>query len=79
MNCNTNDEHIATYIYDERLDYGVYEVYAIYETMTDRDARNVAYYDVFDKNGICVNEGDPFYQLPTWQEIFDNYYMEHVN
>lgn len=74
-----NDEHIATYIYDPIVEYGVYEVYAIYETMTDRDNRNVSWYDVFDKNGECVNEGDPFYQMPTWQEIFDNYYMEHVN
>jgi hypothetical protein len=74
-----NNEHIATYIYDERLDYGVYEVYAMYETYNDRDDRNAAWYDVYDKNGICVNEGNPYYQIPTWQEIFDNYYMEHVN
>lgn len=73
-----NDEHIATYIYDERLDYGVYEVYAIYDSWKDRDNRNVAWYDIFDKNGVCVNEGDPFYQLPTWQEIFDQYYMTNV-
>lgn len=73
------DEHIATYIYDERLDYGVYEVYAVYDSMTDRDNRNVSFYDIYDKNGECVNEGDPWYEIPTWQEVFDTYYLEHVN
>lgn len=74
-----NDEHIATYIYDERLDYGVYEVYAIYETQVDRDNRNAESYDVYDKNGVCVNEGNPYYQIPTWQDIFDTHYIEKVN
>lgn len=73
------DEHIATYIYDERLDYGVYEIYAVYETRPNRDKRNVAWYDIYDKNGKCVNEGDPWYKIPTWQEVFDTYYLEHVN
>jgi hypothetical protein len=74
-----NEEHIATYIYDERLDYGVYEIYAVYETEGDRDNRNVAWYDIYDKNGDCVNEDDPWYEIPTWQEVFDSYYMEQVN
>ncbi len=73
-----NDEHVATYIYDPIVEHGVYEVYAIYETITDRDNRNVSWYDVFDKNGKCVNEGDPFYEMPSWKEIFDFYYMTRV-
>lgn len=74
-----NDEHVATYIYDDRLEYGVYEIYAIYDSIRDRDNRNVSFYDVYDKAGRCVNEGDPFYKFPTWQEVFDTYYLEHVN
>ena len=74
-----NEEHVATYVYDPFLDYGVYEIYAVYETEGDRDNRNVSYYDVYDKNGNCVNEGNPLYQFPTWQEVFDSYYMEQVN
>ena len=74
-----SDEHIATYIYDERLDYGVYEVYACYDSALDKYKRNVSHYDIYDKNGECANEGNPYYQIPTWQEVFDNYYMEHVN
>jgi len=73
-----NDEHVATYIYDPVVDYGVYEIYAIYETIQDRDNRNVSWYDVYDKNGVCVNEGNPFYTFPRWQQIFDIYYMENV-
>jgi hypothetical protein len=74
-----NEEHIATYIYDERLDYGVYEIYAVYDSMTDRDNRNVSCYDIYDKSGDCLNEDDPWYEIPTWQEVFDTYYLEHVN
>lgn len=73
------NEHIATYIYDEDKSYGVYDIYACYDSMRDYDNRNVSFYDIYDKNGVCVNEGDPFYQFPTWEEIFDTYYMEHVN
>lgn len=74
-----NEEHIATYIYDERLDYGVYEIYAVYDSMTDRDNRNVSCYDIYDKSGDCVSEDDPWYEIPTWQEVFDTYYLQHVN
>jgi hypothetical protein len=74
-----NEEHIATYIYDPRLDYGVYEVYAVYECQGDRDRRNAAWYDIYDKGGACVNEDHPWYEMPTWQQIFDNYYMVEAN
>jgi hypothetical protein len=41
------------------------------------DKRKVSFYDVYnDKTGLCVNEGDPFYGFPTWQEVFDNYYQK---
>jgi hypothetical protein len=47
--------------------------------MTDRDNRNVSCYDIYDKIGDCLNEDDPWYEIPTWQEVFDTYYLEHVN
>ena len=70
-----NEEHVATYIYD----HSAYDVYAVYDTIADRDSRDVSFYDVYDKNGNCVNEGEPFYEFPTWREVFDSYYMERVN
>lgn len=73
------DEHVATYIYDERLDYGVYEVYACYDSALDKYQRNVSHYAIYDKSGVCVNQLNPCYQIPTWQEIFDKYYLVNAN
>ena len=74
------NEHVATYIYDLTIKaaYGVYDIYACYDSDLDYHNRNVSFYDVYDKNGVCVNEGDPFYQFPKWEEIFEDYYKPNV-
>ena len=67
------NERVATYYFDDVP----YDVYACYESWDDMDCRNVSFYDVYNaKNGSCVNEGDPFYEFPSWQDIFDNYYQQ---
>jgi len=67
------NERVAIYIMDDVS----YEVYANYETVRDMDDRNVDYYDIYNsRTGECVNEGDPFYEFPTWQEVFDRYYAK---
>ena len=71
-------EHVATYYYDMQMDHGMFDIYACYDSHNDYRDRNVSFYDVYDKKGVCVNEGDPFYTFPTWQEIFDNYYQPHL-
>lgn len=69
------NELVATYIMDDIK----YDIYACYDSYRDMDLRNVSFYDVYnDKTGECVNEGDPFYNFPTWNEIFDNYYKQTV-
>ena len=69
------NELVATYIMDDVQ----YDVYACYDSHRDMDLRNVSFYDVYNsKPGACVNEGDPFYTFPTWNEIFDNYYKQTV-
>jgi hypothetical protein len=73
------EEHVATYIYDPRLDYGVYEIHAVYETSGDRNRRNVSWYNIYNKSGICINDNDPWYEMPTWQQVFDKHYMLAVN
>jgi hypothetical protein len=73
------NEHVATYIYDPTLTHGVYDIYACYDSEFDKYKRRVSFYDVYDKNGVCVNEGNPFYQFPTWEEVYNTHYMEHVN
>jgi hypothetical protein len=72
------NEHVATYYYDMRAEHGVYDIHACYDSVQDYYDRNVSFYDVYDKNGACVNEGDPFYTFPTWDEIFDLYYSQKV-
>lgn len=65
------NERLATYIMDD-VQYGVY---ACYDSLRDMDNRKVSFYDVYnDRTGAWVNEGDPFYEFPSWQTIFDNYY-----
>ena len=66
------NERVATYVMDDVL----YDVFACYDSGDDMDTRNVSFYDVYNqKTGECVNEGYPFYEFPTWQEVFDNYYQ----
>lgn len=72
------NEHVATYYYDMQVEYGTFDIYACYDSYNDYRDRNVSFYDVYDKAGTCVNEGDPFYQFPTFDEIFENYYQPHL-
>lgn len=65
------NELVATYVMDDVR----YDVYACYDSWADMDTRNVSFYDVYNqKTGACVNEGDPWYTMPTWNEIFHTYY-----
>jgi hypothetical protein len=67
------NELVATYVMDDVL----YDVFACYDSWADMDTRNVSFYDVYNqKTGACVNEGDPFYEFPTWDDIFSNYYSK---
>jgi hypothetical protein len=72
---NPLEEHIATYIYDLNDPDGVYEVYAIYDTLKDMDDRTPSFYDLFNKEGICVNEGNPYYNVPSWEYVYNKYYI----
>lgn len=71
-------ESVASYIYEPNVDYGVYNVFACYDSIEDYDKRNVAFYDVYDNSGLCVNEGEPFYEFPSWQDIYNYYYLPSI-
>jgi len=64
-------EIVAVYHFDNNstASNSMFEVWANYDCWEDYDKRNVSFYDVYDKNGICLNEGDPFYELPAWETI----------
>lgn len=65
------NELVATYVMDDVL----YDIYACYDSWADMDTRNVSFYDVYNqKTGACLNEGDPWHTMPTWNEIFHTYY-----
>lgn len=55
-----------------------YNVYACYDSIEDFDNRKVLFYDLYDCDGNCVNEGDPFYEMPSWREIYEFYWLPTV-
>lgn len=58
-------ELVAEYRYSDDC---LIRVYACYDTVADFDKRRVSFYDVYDRHGVCMNEGDPFYSFPTWAQ-----------
>jgi hypothetical protein len=72
-------EKQATYFYNRDHSWGIYHVLAVYETRRDHSNRNVNYYNIYDDAGNCVNEGEPYYQFPTFSQIFERYYMMNVH
>lgn len=73
-----NTEIVAVYHYDHHTTKqdSTFEIVACYDSWEDYDKRNVSYYDIYDKAGVCVNEGDPIYTFPTWDFVKQNYRYE---
>ena len=65
------EELLATYYYYDIADGDntVFEIVAYYDSIEDYDTRTVSYYDVFDKAGNCMNEGEPLTAMPTWDFV----------
>lgn len=58
-------ELLAEYHYG---DGRIVRVYGYYDSPEDMDARLVSFFDCYDEAGTCLNEGDPWYAWPTWQD-----------
>ena len=71
-------EQVATYIYDRTVPYGIYNVFACYDSMKDYDERKVDFYDVYEDSGLCVNEGEPYYTMPSWDDVYQHYYLPSI-
>jgi hypothetical protein len=71
LEADMNTEIVAVYHYDHHslASNSLFEIIANYDSWEDYDRRNVSFYDIYDKNGVCVNEGDPFYELPSWETV----------
>lgn len=63
MSRETHEEFLYTLIVDGR-ECGVFGVF-----VPDSLPNTYEYYDVFDAQGNCLNEGDPFYERPTLDSI----------
>jgi hypothetical protein len=74
----TMTEQVASYIYDHNISFGTYNIFACYDSLEDYDERKVSFYDIYEKDGFCVNEGDPHYTFPSWQEIYELYWLPSV-
>lgn len=35
----------------------------------DEDSDKVDYYEIYDEDGFCINEGNPFYTLPSKEYV----------
>lgn len=65
FNCSDCSELLAEYHYG---DGRIVRVYACYDDARAFDRRSPSFFDCFDGDGSCLNEGDPWYTLPDWQE-----------
>lgn len=79
MMSKTITEQVASYIYDKNVSYGIYNVFACYNSLEDYDNRKVDFYDIYDNNGCCMSEGEPFYDMPDWGDVFDWFYAPAIN
>ena len=68
-------ETVAKYFYGDRK---WASVYACYPDMEAYDNRRPGFWDVYDENGVCLNEGDPFYAMPTWGDVLEFYIQQEV-
>lgn len=53
----------------QEIDDNKYTIWAVVEETENIDDERINYYDVFDDKGFCINEGDPFYNLPNKKEL----------
>lgn len=71
-------EQVASYIYNKNVDYGIYNIFAYYDSIEDFDNRKVSFYDIYDDSGLCVNEGEPFFDMPSWTLVYELYYLPSI-
>lgn len=71
-----NNELMAVYIYrDNNHHYAEYNVYVVYDTVEAYDACDPSYYEVYDQDLVCLNEGYPLYKCPSWKDVYDMFYF----
>lgn len=56
------------------FNHKVYDVYGCWDK--DTPENKFDFYDIYDEDGFCINEGEPFYTFPTFEDLQD--YLEMV-
>jgi len=46
-----------------------YEISGCWTRETEQNTFELRGYDVFDVDQKCLNEGSPFFEWPTWEEV----------
>ncbi len=62
-----NNEQVCTFFVNSKK----YNLFACYDSHEDYDTLTVSFYDLYNEDGVCLNEGDPFYEFPDWKSIVD--------
>ena len=44
-------------------------VFACFDTLEELDNDTPTYYDIERDDGVCLNLGEPFYEIPTLSQI----------
>lgn len=59
------NQEIANYYISNKK----YYIYGCWDKETPENQFD--FYDVYDEKGICLNEGNPFWEFPSWQDMVD--------
>jgi hypothetical protein len=68
-------EVVATYIYEKLVEYGMFQICAMYQSEQDYNKRKVNTYAIYDMDGNYLNEDEILTEMPTWEYIFKNYWL----
>jgi len=60
-----DNQIVATFYINHRA----YDIYGCWDK--DTPQHKFDFYDIYDEEGFCINEGEPFYSFPTYHILKD--------
>jgi len=55
----------------------VYNIYGRWDKETPE--YEFDFYDIFNEQGYCINEGNPFYTFPSWKKVYEYVEKNNIN
>lgn len=71
-------EKVASYIFDDSVDYGTVHVMASYPNRAAYEARQVGFYFFHDHNGDVLLADESYHEMPSWQDVYEFYWLPTV-